>query len=228
MNPDEIARGEFFLEGAECGSNKVGSPGCMKSDVVVFCLEPINRADGNLDYPVACRHGETVGLLTPVADRSQLQHQLASLVLEILCVELRSRQSSLGPVYRALSLPGLGRINESVQHCHYQEIDQRLSRDRVGESSREHIAYGREGWLPNEERRYGSDEEGVQETNSDPDRYMEEHPPRMLRGEWQPAYDEKDEGRKNRPRPPHDTHFQSEMIPPWRDALCRHGVDPLE
>ena len=68
----------------------------------------------------------------------------------------------------------------------------------------------------------------MKETNSDPDRYMEEHAPRMLRGEWQPAYDEKDEGRENRPSPPHYTHFQSEMIPPWRDALCRHGVDALE
>ena len=228
MNPDEIARGEFFLERAECGSNKVGSPGCMKSDVVVFRLQPINGADRDLDYPVGRRHGETVELRTRVTDPFQLQNQLASLVLEILCVELRSSQSSLGPGYRALSLPGLGRVNESVQHCHYQEIDQRLARDGAGESSREHIAYWREGWSPNEERCNGSDEEGVQETNSDSDRYMEEHAPRMLRGKRQPAYDEKDEGRKNRPRPPHDTHFQNEMIPPWRDALCRHGVDALE
>jgi hypothetical protein len=219
MNPDEIARGEFFLEGAECGSNKMGSPGCMKSDVVVFCLQPINRVDWNLDYPVACRHGETVELLTPVADPFQLQNQLSSLILEILCVELRSRQPSLGPGYRALLLPGLGRLNESVQHCHYQEIDQRFARDGAGESSREHIAYGRKGGSPNEQRRNGSDEEGVQETNPDPDWHMEEHPPRMLRGKRQPAYDEKDEGRKNRPRPPHDTHLQNEMIPPRRDTL---------
>src|SRR6266852_8235131 len=114
MNPHEIARGEFFLEGAECGSNKVGSPGCVKSDVVVFRLQPINRADGNLDHPIACRHGETVGLPTSVADPFQLQNQLPSPVLEILCVELRSRQSSLRLCHRDLALSGLRRVKESV------------------------------------------------------------------------------------------------------------------
>ena len=159
MNPDEIARGEFFLEGAECGSNKVGSPGCMKSDVVIFRLQPINGADRDLDYPVARGHGETVELRTPVADPFELQNQLASLVLEIHCFEQRPCQPSLCPCHRDLAVSGLRRVNESVQHSHYQEINQRLARDGAGKSSREHVPYGREGWSPNEQRRNSSDEE---------------------------------------------------------------------
>lgn len=50
----------------------------------------------------------------------------------------------------------------------------------------------------------------------------------MRGGKGQSPHDEKDEGRKDRPRPPHDTHFQSEVRPD-RHRSCRgDGIEALE
>ena len=116
----------------------------------------------------------------------------------------RARQTILRSRNLELPLSRLGRVNGGVKHGGCQQIDQRLGRDRAGESAREHVAKRREGGSPDEERSCRRDEERVKKSDSDTNRYVQQYSTRMFLRQGQSPYDEEDQwrGRTSCPRAP--------------------------